>query len=87
MFLRLNDLINVGFGPLPQLVDNLPKSLSQRRQRIRHPGGYARKDLAMDEAIALEGANGLRKHFLGNPFNFAPQLARSSTVFEKAPDN
>src|SRR3954465_1766374 len=71
----LGDLLVVVDGPLDQAVNGLLEGLAEDGQLVIDPGRDAGVHRALDQAVALQRAEGQGEHALADPADLAQQLA------------
>ena len=59
------------FRPTTKSLERLDQRASELRKRIFYFGRHDRMHRAVDQAVALEAAQGLGEHFLRNPADLA----------------
>ena len=75
--LRSFDFVDVCDCPLAERGDGAAERHPERRQRVFHPRGNFGVDRPHDQTVALEIAQGLRQHFLGDALDVSAQLVET----------
>lgn len=71
------DVVHAGLHEVDQSREAFGDAVSQRGQLVVHAWWVGRLGLAVDQAVALQGVQGLREHLLAHAVDAAPQLVEA----------
>lgn len=71
------------FGPAAKRTERLDQSPAKAGKRIFNPRRDHRKNFASDETVALEAAQSLRQHFLGDAADLAVEFGVAHCLFRE----